>query len=163
MKLVIDIPDEGYDWIKNGFPNNEDEKFLIKAVKNGTPLFDMTYEQISDAFFNAIANYLEERYKRPTGEWVGTNEYIQHLEKTTGEKYTVAFNMLFCNNCWETPEPYSKKRTNFCPNCGADMRTNFIRYRDEQLKNPEFRKLYEDAKAELEEEMRKSQEEENDE
>ena len=38
MKLIIDIPNEGYDWIKNGFPDNEDKEFLIKAVKNGTPL-----------------------------------------------------------------------------------------------------------------------------
>ena len=37
MKIVIDIPDEGYDWIKNGFPDNEDKEFLIKAIKNGKP------------------------------------------------------------------------------------------------------------------------------
>ena len=61
--------------------------------------------------------------ERPQGEWVGTNEYIQHLEETTGEKYKIGFNMLFCNNCWETPFG-SNKRTNFCPNCGADMRGN---------------------------------------
>ena len=38
MKLIVDIPDEGYDWIKNGFPDNEDKEFLIKAIANGTPL-----------------------------------------------------------------------------------------------------------------------------
>lgn len=37
MKLVIDIPNEGYDWIKNGFPDNEDKEFLIEAVRNGKP------------------------------------------------------------------------------------------------------------------------------
>lgn len=37
MKLIIDIPEEGYDWIKNGFTDNEDKEFLIKAVKNGMP------------------------------------------------------------------------------------------------------------------------------
>ena len=37
MKLIIDIPNEGYDWIKNGFPDNEDKEYLIKAVKNGKP------------------------------------------------------------------------------------------------------------------------------
>jgi len=38
MEVVIKIPDEGYDWIKNGFPDDEDKEFLIKAVKDGTPL-----------------------------------------------------------------------------------------------------------------------------
>ena len=44
MKLIIDIPDEGYDWIKNGFPDNEDKEFLIKAVKNGTPYEEKPFE-----------------------------------------------------------------------------------------------------------------------
>lgn len=44
MKLIIDIPNEGYDWIKNGFPDNEDKEFLIKAVKNGTPYEEKPFE-----------------------------------------------------------------------------------------------------------------------
>ena len=38
MEVVIKIPDEGYDWIKNGFPDNEDKEFLIKAVRDGVLL-----------------------------------------------------------------------------------------------------------------------------
>lgn len=190
MKLLIDIDVSPEEFKKIQIFNIKmmDSKITHKvyeAVQNGKPLFDMTPEQISDAFLNAINIYWEERskyltsppepaqcnncpnekrgtfvsgptevvkigeplsnsdeikaalekgelyrrgfkdamkrYKRPTGKWVNTNEYVKHLEETTGKKYEVAFNMLFCNNCWKTPEPDSKKRTNFCPNCGAEM------------------------------------------
>ena len=38
MKIVIDIPDICYDWIKNGFPDDADKEFLISAIRSGTPL-----------------------------------------------------------------------------------------------------------------------------
>lgn len=54
------------------------------------------------------------------GEWVGVHEYIDHLEKVTGEKFQIS-NLYdgcnFCNNCWYSfPRKY-----NYCPNCGANM------------------------------------------
>lgn len=61
MKLIIDIPEDMYNdaniLIVKDFPE------LKKIIANGKPLFDMTYEQISDAFLNAIANYWEEKSK----------------------------------------------------------------------------------------------------
>jgi hypothetical protein len=38
MKIVIDIPSEMYDWLDNGFPDEDDAEKLWQIVKNGTPL-----------------------------------------------------------------------------------------------------------------------------
>jgi len=38
MKIVIDIPDEMYDWYDNGFPDEDDAEKLWQIVKSGTPL-----------------------------------------------------------------------------------------------------------------------------
>lgn len=38
MKLIIDIPDEMYDWFENGFPDEYDYVKLWKKIKQGTPL-----------------------------------------------------------------------------------------------------------------------------
>lgn len=68
---------------------------------------------------------LERRYgaeERPQGKWVGINEYLKHLEDTTGEKYKTSGlcdDRLFCNRCWKMSELMIK--TNFCYECGASM------------------------------------------
>ena len=36
MKLIIDIPETMLDWIKNGYPNEDDMGILIDIVLNGT-------------------------------------------------------------------------------------------------------------------------------
>ena len=46
-----------------------------------------------------------DKNKEKRGEWV------KRFEGTIAEG-------TFCNQCWRT----THKRTNFCPNCGADMR-----------------------------------------
>ena len=38
MQIVIDIPEDMYDWFENGFPDEEDAVMLWQIVKNGTPL-----------------------------------------------------------------------------------------------------------------------------
>ena len=38
MKLVIDIPDIMIDWLKNGYPNEDDMDKLLDIVFNATPL-----------------------------------------------------------------------------------------------------------------------------
>ena len=38
MQIVIDIPDEMYDWYDNGFPDENDAENLWQIIKNGTPL-----------------------------------------------------------------------------------------------------------------------------
>ena len=50
MKLIIDIPNEVYDWHVNGFPDEEDAVRLLDIVKNGPPL--------------------------PKGHWINTPDYL---------------------------------------------------------------------------------------
>lgn len=38
MQIVINIPNEMYDWYDNGFPDEEDTEKLWQIVKNGIPL-----------------------------------------------------------------------------------------------------------------------------
>lgn len=38
MQIVIDVPDEMYDWFDNGFPDENDAEKLWQIVKNGKPL-----------------------------------------------------------------------------------------------------------------------------
>lgn len=76
MKLIIDIPNEGYDWIKNGFPDNEDKEFLIKAVKNGAP-----YDE------------------KPQGEWIylDKDDYMKVECPFCHERKCCISN--YCDNC----------------------------------------------------------------
>lgn len=38
MQIVIDIPDEMYDWYLNGFPDEDDAEKLWQIIKDGKPL-----------------------------------------------------------------------------------------------------------------------------
>ena len=38
MKLVVEIPDLMIDWLKNGYPNEDDMDKLLDIVFNATPL-----------------------------------------------------------------------------------------------------------------------------
>lgn len=54
MQKVIDIPETMLDWIKNGYPNEDDMGILIDIVLNGTPL---------------------EQTQRPKGQWKRMSEF----------------------------------------------------------------------------------------
>lgn len=85
MKLIIDIPNEGYDWIKNGFPDNEDKEFLIEAVKNSTP-----YEERPQGHWVRDINPYNEAYQLKCsvcGKWGGLTERGYNHESN------------FCSNC----------------------------------------------------------------
>lgn len=100
MKIVIDIPDEDYKFIKDlkfynsGRRNGKTIEWnVINGIKNGKP-----YEE------------------RPQGEWI---KYIRCIE------CSVCKDKFFADdeeeNCQDY-EPCTDLRFNFCPNCGADMR-----------------------------------------
>ena len=70
MKLIIDIPDDDYKFIKEvqlylsaRRIGKTIERNVINAIKNGKPLPNITDEQISNAFQIAIANYWESKSK----------------------------------------------------------------------------------------------------
>ena len=79
--------------------------------------------------------------ERPQGEW---------QTRTDDDGVTYHF---YCSCCGREVQVI----TDYCPNCGADMRTNFARYRDEQLKNPIFKEEYEKCKKELRDEIEKGE------
>lgn len=84
MKLVIDMPKEKYEWIKENNPNANPNS-IVGAVAAGTP-----YEE------------------RPEGKWITHSDYPDRL---------------ICSNCNHRYDVwFIDKGTNYCPNCGADMR-----------------------------------------
>jgi len=69
-RIIIDIPDEDYKFIKElRFYNSGRRNYMameqrvINAIKRSKPLLDITDEQISDAFQIAIANYWKSKSK----------------------------------------------------------------------------------------------------
>ncbi len=48
MQIVIDIPNEMYDWYDNGFPDEDDAEKLWQIIKNGT-LLPKEYGRLIDA------------------------------------------------------------------------------------------------------------------
>ena len=53
MKRIVDIPDEMYDWIDNGFPDENDYAKLWEKIRQGTPL-EEEYEKIKKEFEDRI-------------------------------------------------------------------------------------------------------------
>lgn len=63
---------------------------------------------------------------RSNGKWVGIADFLKHLEELTGNRYSASQyydGSLYCNHCWAEG---GTTKTNFCPNCGADMRKGDI-------------------------------------
>ena len=96
MKIVIDIPDEDYKFIKDlhfynsGRRNgNTIERNVINGIKNGTP-----YEE------------------RPTGHW----ESLGFVDM----KYA----WCRCSNCHKTTKIYKDSSNDFC--CIADIRKKAV-------------------------------------
>lgn len=51
MKLIIDIQDEMYDWLDNGFPTEDDYVMLWEEIRQGIPL-EEEIEKIKDEILN---------------------------------------------------------------------------------------------------------------
>ena len=96
MKLIIDIPDNDYEFIKDlrsliigGRGSCKTIQYnVINAIKNGTPVYE---------------------HERLKGEWIIDGH---HRRCNYCNEYT----------CIEDREGNSIP-DNFCPNCGADMRS----------------------------------------
>lgn len=104
MKLIIDIPEEDYKFIK-------DLKGLILGSRGNCKTIQMHV-------INAIQTSIPYE-ERPQGEWK------RHDEWRNGE-YIGGFYHV---NCPCEDGYYSKWETKFCPNCGADMQDPETEYR----------------------------------
>ena len=73
--------------------------------------WDINAEIFDTNFHEALALAIKVLEARPQGEWIGN-----------------AFDEHHCNKCGhyalqeEEPDGYYEVQSNFCPNCGADMR-----------------------------------------
>lgn len=59
MKLIVDIPDEMYDWFENGFPDEYDYVKLWEKIKQGTPL-EEELEKILSCTNSMAKNIIEQ-------------------------------------------------------------------------------------------------------
>jgi hypothetical protein len=79
---------------------------VIEVIKNA-PAIEYTFEA---AFQKTVCEQKLYCPTRPKGEW------IEHEDERFG------WHWITCSNCKRDPQLEDKRRTNFCPNCGAEMR-----------------------------------------
>lgn len=98
IKLLVEIQNDFYDWIKNGFPDESDSRYMADVIKHGTPITE--------------------------GDMISRSELIKAVEKGEGiswerhgkddmcvrKKYidnapSVKPEDLERTGYWETPEP----------------------------------------------------------
>lgn len=70
-----------------------------------------------------VRRLISSRRSKGQMEWVFESIPVADVrENVHGEWIESEYGMyLLCSKCWEESE--SLKQTNFCPNCGADMKT----------------------------------------
>lgn len=138
MKLLIDIPDDQYEFIKlsdkNTFASVSSKECMLYAIKNGTPV-STKGDLISRSELKKKFGYTDEWYKsrtvaqeidnaptvseRPQGEWEESHTF------SCGNILRMGMDVIEhkCKNCgrwsieWVRAIP-----DNFCSNCGAEMR-----------------------------------------
>lgn len=69
MKLIVDIPDEMYDWIDNGFPTEDDYVMLWEEIRQGIPLEEK---------LKKIKAEMQEEHTKHTCFYVNGNHYCDH-------------------------------------------------------------------------------------
>ena len=129
MRLIIDIPDEQYEYIKlsdkNTYADVSSKECMLYAIKNGTP--------VSTEGDLISREALREEFAKHTDSWgdlqVGWDYLIDNAPGETGRpqgKWEKCQNDTFrCSNCRQADEVPTAMGTpiyNFCPNCGSDMR-----------------------------------------
>ena len=108
MKLLIEIPEETYDYWKE----HKHEYVLSEAIANGKPLPEngeiLTKEAYADLCIkaNCAKNIHSTAPQEPRkGHWIRVTDKAGHL-------------VWECDKCgWQ-----QRLTTNYCPDCSADMR-----------------------------------------
>ena len=86
MKRIVDIPDEMYDWINNGFPDEDDYMMLWENIRQGIP-FEEEIEKIKiEAEENSFKKYnINNEFKCFAIELPILNSIINdHIEELKG-------------------------------------------------------------------------------
>ena len=112
VELVIKIPSEVYENIKNATADDNDISSLLLGIHEATPL-PKGQGRLIERALNA-AEILKQKTK--TGHWIEKEHYF---EKCWAE----------CSVCGKTASGHSKDTgwgftysyTDYCPNCGARM------------------------------------------
>ena len=93
----------------------------IKMIENDIRIH---HDFLSGKYRQALTMAVEALKEKPKGEWVGVQEYCKHLEEKTGERYapTGLGKLIYCNQCWQAND----RRSAYCPDCGADMRSKIV-------------------------------------
>lgn len=125
MKIVIDIPEKDYGFIKSvrSIMKNSDtfERLatdLFLSVKNGTSIEpEITNDDLQAAMtesYHLGYELAETKFKKPQGKWLITKAYPRKV-------YCSECCKTYAQEKWEVWQDGSLPR-NYCPNCGADMR-----------------------------------------
>lgn len=94
MRLVIDIPDKDYEFVRDIF-----------AISGGR----MSYKSVQANIINAIKQGTPYNAERPQGKWIFDKEFTEF-----GNPYgTYRCSVCGC---------HSSNKYSFCKDCGADMR-----------------------------------------
>ena len=88
-------------------------------------MVNITWAWCYDAYEKGCEHLPPAQPERKKGEWVGVHAYCDHLNeeakvngKTNRYLPSGMVTGVYCNQCWGRAD----KKSDFCPNCGADMR-----------------------------------------
>lgn len=102
MKLVIDISEHDYDWIR-------------RWAKDGTqvPVYDTLARYIAEG------KVLSEDKERKTGKWISDDPFHKNVTLENGQVSC----SCHCSECgdWLSASDEYPCRGYYCPNCGAKM------------------------------------------
>ena len=89
----------------------------LYQIDNASPVetSKVEYKAYNEGFKDGVEQGIK-LSERPKGKWISQFDYSQQ-HKTMLSGYG---NFWWCNKCDSSTE----KKSNFCPNCGADMRGN---------------------------------------
>ena len=112
MKLIIDIPDEYFEQIKNNTEGSTAESEAVYAIRNGIsyeerPQVPVFAENASEEEIEDFKKELEDVLKRPAGEWIDHSEDYGYVE------CPVCGNLTTCHD--------NKDELHYCWYCGSKM------------------------------------------
>lgn len=131
MKLIIDIPEEEYFYIKKSdemsMANWASKECMLNAIKNGVviekqPCEDcISREAVDEYITNLLSGYLYDEERTRLEELTAFVWELPSVQptRTTGKWETFVEDYNKCSKCGEMGKFYRIYK--YCPNCGAKM------------------------------------------